>query len=200
YPPGELDLVGCIVGDVARADLVDGRASRPGDRLLGLPSDGLHTNGYSLARHILLEEAGLGLDETIPGTATTVADALLARHRMYLPLLQGLLGRLPIHAMAHITGGGIPENLPRVIGEKHSAVVSRRAWTTPPLFRALAAIGRVGEDEMFSVFNMGIGYILIVPESAEADWIRALEERGTTPVRLGSLEEGPRTVRWDEKA
>ncbi len=196
YPAGELDLVGCIVGDVARADLVDGRATIGGDRLLGLASDGLHTNGYSLARRILLDESGLAPDDPVPGLGLSVADALLARHRMYLPVLDGIVGRLPLRAMAHITGGGIPGNLPRVLPAGLRALVDRAAWAAPPLFLALQRLGGIHEDEMLQVFNMGVGFILVVPEKNEPEWIAALRGRAEEPIRLGRVEEGEGGVAW----
>ena len=124
------------------------------------------------------------------------ADALLARHRMYLPLLDGLLGTLPVHGMAHITGGGIPENLPRALRPGLRARVDRGSWEIPSLFRALQRLGKVEEAEMFDVFNMGIGYVLVVPADAEEDWLKGLRERGDRPVRLGYVEEGERSVVW----
>jgi phosphoribosylformylglycinamidine cyclo-ligase len=196
YPQGELDLVGTIIGDVARADLVNGTKSQAGDRLIGLSSDGLHTNGFSLARRIVLDEAGLGPDDILDGTGRTVADALLARHKMYLPYLDGLLGRLEVHGMAHITGGGIPENLPRALRTGLRARVDRRTWEIPPLFAALQRLGHVSETEMFDVFNMGIGYVLAVPADAEDAWLAGLADRGERPIRIGWVEEGERSVVW----
>lgn len=197
YTPGELDLVGCIVGEVDRAKLVNGRSSAAGDALIGLASTGLHTNGYSLARRIVLEEGGLGPDDPMPGCGQSVADALLSRHRMYLPLIGGLLDRLPVHGMAHITGGGIPENLPRALREGLRARVRRSAWTIPPIFRSIEELGRIERDEMYEVFNMGIGFVLAVPAGSESEWVAALGERGESAVRLGSVEEGDRSVVWD---
>jgi phosphoribosylformylglycinamidine cyclo-ligase len=190
YAPGELDLVGCIIGDVARSEIVNGTGVVAGDRLIGLPSDGLHTNGYSLARRILLDETLLGPWDMIEGVGETVAGALLRRHRMYLPVVQPLLGRLPLHAMAHVTGGGIPGNLPRVLPQGLRARVDRGSWSVPPLFRALQACGRVADEEMFHVFNMGIGYILVVPPETEEAWIAGLAAGGGNPVRLGFIERG----------
>ena len=196
YRPGELDLVGCIVGDVRRSEIVDGSRSGPGDRLLGLRSTGLHTNGYSLARKIVLEEAGLGPDDPLVASGATVADLLLARHRMYLPLLGPLLGRLPVHGMAHITGGGIPENLPRALRAGLRARVDPGSWSPPEPFASLQRLGGVAPAEMYAVFNMGIGFILVVPAASEAEWRAALEERGERPVVLGAIEEGEGGVVW----
>jgi phosphoribosylformylglycinamidine cyclo-ligase len=196
YPPGELDLVGTIVGDVARSALVNGTRTQAGDRLIGLPSAGLHTNGFSLARRIVLEEAGLGPGDILEGTGASVADTLLARHRMYLPFLEGLMERLEVRGMAHITGGGLPENLPRALRQGLCARVDRTTWKTPPLFAALQRLGKVSDAEMFDVFNMGIGYVLVVPASAEEAWFAGLTEKGAGPIRIGWVEEGERSVVW----
>jgi len=196
YPEGELDLVGCIIGDVRRTDIVNGKACEAGDRILGLTSDGLHTNGYSLARKVILEEGGIQLQEPLPGTGKSVADSLLRRHRMYLPVLDGLLGRLPIHGMAHITGGGIPENLPRALRPGLGARVDRSAWAVPELFQAIQRLGQIDDEEMFSVFNMGIGFVLVVPPDSEEAWTGALEGRGERVIRLGHVEEGDCAVVW----
>jgi len=198
YPDGEIDLVGCIVGEVARDNLVDGSRCEVGDRLLGLRSAGLHTNGFSLARRIVLDEAGLGPQDLLSGTGQSVAEALLARHRLYLPLLDGLIERLPVNGMSHITGGGIGENLPRVFPPGLGACVDRSSWEVPDLFRALQRIGSIETDEMFSVFNMGIGFVLVVPEGSESDWSSALRARGESPIPLGRVEEGEHRVRWSE--
>ncbi len=144
YAAGELDLVGCIVGDVARSEIVDGRNVAQGDRLIGLPSDGLHTNGYSLARRILFDEGGMKPDDPIPGLGDSVAGSLLRRHRMYLPVVGPLRLRLPVHAMAHITGGGIPGNLPRGLPNGRRGRVDRTAWSFRPPFLLVQRLGGVG--------------------------------------------------------
>jgi phosphoribosylformylglycinamidine cyclo-ligase len=200
YAAGELDLVGCIVGDVARSEVIDGRLVAEGDKLIGLPSDGLHTNGYSLARHILFDERGMKPDDPLPGTGDSVARSLLRRHRMYLPLVAPGLRSLPVHAMAHITGGGIPGNLPRVLPAGLRARVDRRAWEVPPIFRAIQRAGTVDESEMLHVFNMGIGFILVVPAGTERAWLQAMTEAGEAPVRLGVIERGDGGVVWEGMA
>jgi phosphoribosylformylglycinamidine cyclo-ligase len=198
YAPGELDLVGCIIGDVRRSEIVDGRGVVEGDRVIGIPSDGLHTNGYSLARRILLDEARLAPNDSIPEVGETVAHALLRRHRMYLPMIEPFLGKRPLHAMAHITGGGIPGNLPRVLPEGLRARLESGSWSVPPLFRAIQKLGKVEESEMFQVFNMGIGYVLVVPAETESDWLGALASTGCGPVRIGNNERGGGGVVWDD--
>ena len=170
YAAGEFDLAGCIVGRVAEADLIDGSAIRAGDRLWGLPSSGLHTNGYSLARRILLAEDGAGLQTTLPELGGTVAEALLAVHRSYLPQARALwaaLGRGALHGLAHIPGGGFFDNVPRVVPEGLTARIDTRAWTPPPLFRLLQARGAVEPAEMYRVFNMGVGMVLFLDPTAD---------------------------------
>ncbi len=195
YVEGEVDLVGCIVGTVERARLLDGAAVRPGDRLIGLASAGLHTNGYSLARKVLLDE-GPGLDATVPGSELTIGQALAAPHRMYLPAIRGRLGRAELHAMAHITGGGIPGNLVRVLPRELTAVVQRGTWEVPPVFRLIQRLGQVGDEEMHHVFNMGIGWILVVDPGVADAWAVELEGEGWGARVIGQIEAGgPRSVR-----
>jgi phosphoribosylformylglycinamidine cyclo-ligase len=199
YAPGDFDLAGFIVGAVSREKLLDGSRVRPGQICLGLASSGLHTNGYSLARKVLFERMGLDVgDRPEELGGTTVGEALLAVHRSYYRLLWPLLERNAIAAMAHITGGGLVDNLPRVLG-KTDAWIDRASWTPPPLFRLLCREGEVGADEAYQVFNMGIGMVLLVEPSA-LDGVEAhLRSQGETPVRIGRLEpakgaEGE--VRW----
>jgi len=193
YPPGDYDLAGTIVGFVARDRVLDGRAIRPGDELWALPSLGLHTNGYSLARGIVAR-AGLGWNDPLPGATGSVADLLLAPHRSYLSALWPLLERGALHGLAHVTGGGIAGNLVRALPEGVGARVERGSWTWPPLFRALQALGDVPADEMEHVLNLGVGMVLVVAP-ADAAAVRAdLEARGERPWRLGTVHAGPREV------
>ncbi len=166
YAAGEYDLAGFVVGAVARDRILDGSRIRAGDVLVGLASTGLHTNGYSLARRIVFDVLGLGVDDELPGTGRTVGDELLAVHRSYLGALTAPLAEERVHGLAHVTGGGIPGNLPRILPEGLGAVVERSAWEIPAVFRALQEAGGVERDEMDRVFNMGIGMI-VVTEPAE---------------------------------
>ena len=174
YRPGDYELVGFIVGIADRRRLLDGSRVRPGDVLLGLPSAGLHTNGYSLARRILFDQLGLGLGDRIPGarTRSPVGRLLLAPHLSYLAPLRPLLGDPGLHAMAHVTGGGLTDNLPRVLPRGTRAEIRLGSWKVPELFLLLERHGRVERDEMLRVFNMGIGMVLIVGAAA-ADRIAA---------------------------
>ncbi|KPK46800.1 MAG: phosphoribosylaminoimidazole synthetase, partial [Dehalococcoidia bacterium SM23_28_2] len=162
YGQGDFDLVGFIVGVVERGQIIDGSTIRAGDVLLGLPSSGLHTNGYSLARKVF----GVGL-RSYPGLEGTLGEALLAPHRCYYNELKPVLGRLK--GIAHITGGGIPGNLPRILREGLAARLRRGSWPVPPIFRLIQERGKVAEEEMYRTFNMGLGLIVAcAPEDAEA--------------------------------
>ncbi len=162
YKDGEYDVAGFIVGIVSRARLIDGSRIQPGDVLIGLPSSGLHTNGYSLARRIAFDVAGLDVRSRFPGSTTSIGEALLTPHRTYLPVIRPLLPSGAIKGMAHITGGGITENLPRILPAKTQAVIDRSAWRVPAIFEWLQQAGDVPSDDMLRTFNMGIGLILAV--------------------------------------
>jgi phosphoribosylformylglycinamidine cyclo-ligase len=169
YTSGEYDLAGFITGVVEREKILDGSRVRSGDVLIGLGSSGLHTNGYSLARKIVFEEMALEVSDVIPGLGKTVGDALLAVHRSYSTSLRPLLDQDLIHGLAHITGGGIPGNLPRIFTQGQGARIDPHSWEVPALFRVLQEGGRVATDEMFRVFNMGVGMIVITaPENADS--------------------------------
>ena len=172
YADGEYDLAGFIVGAVPRNRLIDGRTIASGDALIGVPSSGLHTNGYSLARRIVFELAGLRPDSHVAELGATVGAALLEPHRSYLSLVRPLLASGLINGMAHITGGGITDNLPRILPPGTGAVVDRAAWEVPALFRWLQRTGNVPDDDMFRTFNMGIG-LIVVCANHDADRIVA---------------------------
>jgi phosphoribosylformylglycinamidine cyclo-ligase len=194
YADGEYDLAGFIVGVVERSKIVDGRTIQPGDVLIGLTSAGLHTNGYSLARHVLFDVAGLEPDTFVTELGATVGEALLAPHRSYLRSIRPLLGAGLVRGMAHITGGGITENLPRVLPAGCAAHINRGAWLVPPIFRFLQNRGNVGADEMFRVFNMGIGLIVACRETDANAVFQILEPSGEHAVVLGQVIAGQRDV------
>ena len=195
YADGEYDIAGFIVGIVERSRVIDGRSIVPGDVLIGLPSAGLHTNGYSLARRVLFETAGLTADTVVPELGATVGDALLAPHRSYLPVVRPLLPRQVLKGLAHITGGGITENLPRVLPEGCSAEIDLRAWNVPALFQLLQARGQIRRDEMFRAFNMGIGLVLVCAPSEAEGIIDTLGRNGEPHVvRIGFVVSGSREV------
>ena len=162
YAADEYDLAGFIVGIVSHGDVIDGSKIESGDVLVGIASSGLHTNGYTLARKIVFEAMGLGIEDEIPGTGRSVADELLSVHQSYLPTLTGPLGQGVVRGLAHVTGGGIPGNLPRVLPEGLGAEVDRSSWPVPPVFQAMQAAGNVDRFEMDRVFNMGVGMIAVV--------------------------------------
>jgi len=199
YAPGDFDLAGFIVGSVAREKILDGSRVRPGQKILALRSSGLHTNGYSLARRVLFDKLKLEIgDRPRELGGPTVGEALLAIHRPYLNLLWPLLERDRLAALAHITGGGLVDNVPRVLG-RCDAVIDRSSWTIPPLFKFLCDKGRVGPEESHQVFNMGIGMVLFVDPAHERDVRASLEARGEEVLEIGRTEaaQGPEgVVRW----
>jgi phosphoribosylformylglycinamidine cyclo-ligase len=188
YAPGDFDLAGFIVGAVARERLLDGSKVRPGQKLLALRSSGLHTNGYSLARRILFDELHLALtDRPSELEGRSVGEALLAVHRSYFQLLWPLLERDRIAAMAHITGGGLVDNLPRILGAC-DAWIDRSKWSPPELFRFLCERGRVGPEEAYQVFNMGVGMVLIVEPDDVAEVETHLRSQGEDVLHIGRIE------------
>ena len=195
--PGEFDLVGFAVGIAERDRLVTGQHVTPGDVLIGLPSPNLRSNGYSLARRVLLERAGLPLDgPAYPGAQHSLADELLSPSVIYSPAIAALLAGVDVHAVAHITGGGIPGNLNRVLPAGADAEVDRSTWEAPRIFGEIQRLGSVSDDEMAKVFNMGIGMVVVVPE---ADALRALDlarTQGHRAVRIGTVVPGTGTVRF----
>jgi phosphoribosylformylglycinamidine cyclo-ligase len=178
YSDGEYDLAGFIVGGVERERVIAGRDIVVGDRLIGVPSSGLHTNGYSLARRIVFDHLGLKIDSHVDELGSTVGAALLEPHRSYLPLIRPLLDGGRIKGMAHITGGGITDNLPRVLQHGTAAAVDRDAWAVPVLFQWLQAGGDVPSEDMFRTFNMGIGLIVVVAEARAEQMVEEIAARG----------------------
>lgn len=190
YAPHDYDLAGFIVGVVDRKKALTGADVQAGDHLLGLPSAGLHTNGYTLARRVLFDMLGHTVDTHLPELGTTVGQALLAPHLSYLAALEPLIDRGKIRALAHITGGGFPGNIPRVLPKGLAAKIRRSAWTVPPLFRLIGEGGSIPDDEMFRTFNMGIGMIVVVAPENLHDVEHSLERRGEVSHLLGSVVPG----------
>ena len=225
YAPGEYDLAGFAVGVVERSRIVTGEEVKPGDRVLGLASSGLHSNGYSLARRVVFERLGLEVGDAFPGTGRSVADELLSPTRIYVKAMLAarpqlddgrrdrgippyaetqiyvksilaLLRALPVRAMAHVTGGGITENLPRVLPEGCRAVIRPAGWPLPRVFRVIQEAAHLDEDEMLRTFNMGVGYLVVV-RAEDADGARALlRGAGESVFEVGEIETGPRGVRY----
>ena len=193
-PPGEYDLAGFAVGIAERLRLIDGSKIRPGDVVLGLASSGLHSNGYSLVRRIIFDVMKLRVTDPLPGTGRLVADELLTPTRIYVRSIQTLLETVEVSGMAHVTGGGLTGNIPRVLPHGCRARLARSSWSPPPVFETLRGAGRVEDAEMFRTFNMGIGYVVIVPPAAADSAARALRGAGEHVSRIGEIVAGERGV------
>lgn len=190
YAPGEYDLAGFAVGVAERAQVVDGTAVRAGDVLIGLPASGLHSNGYSLARHVFLTQAGWTVERFVPELGRTLGEELLEPTRIYARPVLAVLSGVPVRGMAHITGGGLAENLPRCLPAGLGAVLKRSAWEVPPVFSLLQSLGKVDEQEMLRTFNMGLGLILVVPATDADKASHLLREAGERPLVVGEVVPG----------
>jgi phosphoribosylformylglycinamidine cyclo-ligase len=189
YRKGEYDLAGCIFGVVDRGNIIDGRKIRPGDVILALESNGLHTNGYSLAREILFRKMRLKVTSHLPGLAKTVGQELMRVHKNYQPLL----ARIPsdiIKGLAHITGGGLTDNLPRILPANCDAVIETKSWRAPRIFQVLEENGKIDPQEMYQVFNMGIGMVVVVSERDAERAMLMLKAK-----RIGQIARGNGRVR-----
>jgi phosphoribosylformylglycinamidine cyclo-ligase len=197
YADGEYDIAGFIVGVVEQSRIVDGRTVTPGDVLIGLPAAGLHTNGYSLARRVFFEVAGWRPETFVSELQSTAGDALLAPHRSYLPFIRPLLQRSWARGLAHITGGGLTENLPRMLPDGCAVEIDPRTWTVPPIFQVLQELGRISIDEMFRTFNMGIGLVVACEAAKSGEVIAAIAEAGEPGARrIGTVVRGAGTVSY----
>jgi phosphoribosylformylglycinamidine cyclo-ligase len=188
YREGEYDVAGTIVGVVDRAKMLDGSLVRPGDVIVGLLSDGLHTNGYSLARKVLFGDMGLKTSSVLPELRRPIGEELLRVHKNYQPLVAALPAGM-VHAAAHITGGGLIDNLPRVLPRGCQANIRRESWRIPPIFEIIQRGGSISPAEMYKVFNMGIGMVLIVPANRAGEAVRRTHGR-----RIGEIVEGSQVV------
>ena len=196
YGDGEYDVAGFIVGAVDKSKLIDGSTIRPGNLLIGLPSSGLHTNGYSLARKIFFDVAGFGVDDRVDALDCTAGEALLAEHKSYKRQLSQPISEGWCRGLAHITGGGLTDNLPRILPDGLMAEIHRDSWTVPPLFRWMQETGGVAEDEMFRTFNMGIGMV-VVCDPDQAVLLECRLDRFDQPyTRIGQVVEGDEGVRY----
>ena len=185
YQEGEYDLAGFIVGVAERGGLLTGKSIRAGDVLLALPSTGLHTNGYSLARKLLFETAGYSPKTLLPEVGATVGDALLSVHRSYLKPIRALIAAGILRGAAHITGGGITDNTPRMLPKGLAASIDTSSWRIPPIFEVLRRIGRIPDDDYRRTFNLGVGMILAVPARSAARAEAVLAKAGESPFRVG---------------
>jgi phosphoribosylformylglycinamidine cyclo-ligase len=186
YKPAEYDVAGFIVGIVEQKKIINGSTIKSGDVVLGLPSSGLHTNGYSLARKVVFDIAGLSHNDVIKELNSTIADALLRVHRSYFLSIFPLLTKFEIHGMAHITGGGISGNLVRILPKKVDARIELSSWKVPPLFNWLGEAGNLDKDDMYKAFNMGIGYIIVADEKNAAKIKKSIE----TVYQIGRIVKG----------
>ncbi len=196
YPEGEYDLAGFIVGVVERDRLITGKAVEAGDVVLGLPSNGLHTNGYSLARKLLFEVAGYTPDTYVNELKGKVGNELMQTHRSYWPVIKKLLSAECVAAMAHVTGGGITENLPRVLPRGVAAVIELGSWPVLPIFEHMQKLGNVPQDEMLRTFNMGLGMLVVVPGKKFKKAQSVLERVGEKAYTVGRIVKGERKVMY----
>jgi len=194
YAPGEYDLAGTVVGVVEEGAVLDGSRIAAGDRIIALASDGLHTNGYSLARRVVFQRLGLGVDDPFPEEDGSVADVLLRVHRSYLRSLAPLLDGGGIRGLAHITGGGLLDNIPRILPADVSAKIDLGSWEVPSLFRVIQRAGEVDEREMFRAFNMGVGMVAVVEKDRADEVLRMLVEAGERAWVAGEIIPGERDV------
>ena len=196
YKTAEYDLAGFAVGAVEREKLIDGSRIAAGNVLLGLASSGVHSNGFSLVHRILAENSQ-SLNSNLPGTAETIGEALLTPTRIYVKSILKLLEVVDVRGMSHITGGGLPGNVPRMLPENAVAEIDKSAWPDLPIFSFLRKESGLPDEELFPVFNMGIGFVICVPESAEKIAKEILEQNGETVYRIGQIVSGNKTeVRW----
>jgi len=196
YKDEEYDLAGTIVGIVDRKKIIDGSNIVEGDAIIGLPSSGLHTNGYSLARKICFDVAGLDINDEMPGTGRGVADVLMEPHISYAKLMQLVMKVVEVRGMAHITGGGITENLPRILPEGLAAEIDLSAWEVPPVFRFLKETGNVADLEMLRTFNMGQGLLFVVPAAHINKTLDTVDQTGRKAILVGRMIKGGGKVHY----
>lgn len=195
YQPGEYDLVGFVVGMVDQARIINGSTIKEGDVCIGLASSGLHTNGYTLARKVAFEIAKHKPDDHVDALGMTIAEALMKVHRCYAPVIHPLLEKFDIHGMAHITGGGIPGNLKRILPDGMGAVVKKSTWPVLPIFEYLKSAGNIDPEDIYSAFNMGIGYILVVNESDVEGIVSSFSKHDEAAYVIGRIDKGDKTVK-----
>jgi phosphoribosylformylglycinamidine cyclo-ligase len=196
YAANEYDLAGCIVGWVRKREILDGSRIRSGDVILGLPSLGLHTNGYSLARRVLMDQAGIGLSEYVPELGRRLDEELLAPHRCYQPLLQPLHQKGWLTGLVHVTGGGITDNTPRILPAQCQAEVHLGSWPVPPIFSLISRIGKVRQAEMLRTFNMGLGMLLIVRKKNVEKVADSLKRKKEQFYAVGRIVRGQAGVKY----
>ena len=194
YAAGEYDIAGFIVGVADRQKIIDGKGITPGDVLLGLPSVGLHTNGYSLARKLFLEVAGYEVDTRLEALGMTVGEALLQPHLSYLKPLNELLDSGMIKGLAHITGGGLTDNIPRILPEGAAVEIDKGSWPVLPIFKLMQEIGNVSEAEMYRTFNMGVGMVVVTSATDQAAVASHLQQQSAAVYEIGRVSKGNQEV------
>jgi len=199
YPSGEYDVAGFVVGIVDRNEIIDGSTIEPGDIILGLPSTGLHSNGFSLARKVFLEEADYPLDKFVPRLGKNLGDALLEPTKIYASLVKKIIAAVNVKGMAHITGGGLTENIPRILPEGRQAIINKDTWPILPVFRLMQELGNIAEEEMYRTFNMGIGMVIIASPQKAQGIIALCHELGEKVYEIGCIGEGEVKVSFQEK-
>ena len=187
YAPGEYDLAGFAVGACEKSELISGSAIRPGDVLIGLPSSGIHSNGYSLVRKIFFEEHRLHIDSQLDGLKGTLGEALIEPTRIYVKQIQSIHKKGTIKGMAHITGGGFIENIPRALPDGYGAEIAEGTWEIPAIFEVLKEYGKLDRKEMYNIFNMGIGLVLIVAAADAEAVLNDLEQIGEKAFKIGQV-------------
>ncbi len=196
YAKGEYDLSGFVVGAVERAKIIDGRRIKKGDSLIGIASSGLHSNGYSLVRKVFFDVRKISLKRVLPGLNTSLGDELLKPTRIYVRAFSALKGKVDIKGMAHITGGGVPGNLPRILPEGCGAVIVEGSWPEQPIFNLVRESGSVPDEDMKRTFNMGIGYILVVERREQEKTLHLLKNNGFDAYPIGRIEKGIKGVKY----
>ena len=196
YAANEYDLAGCIVGWVRQREILDGSRIRPGDVILGLPSLGLHTNGYSLAHKVLMDQAGIGLSQRVPDLGRRLDEELLAPHRCYAPLLLPMHQKGWLTGLVHVTGGGITDNTPRILPAQCQAEIHLGSWPVPAVFNLISRLGKVRQPEMLRTFNMGLGMLLIVPKKNIENVTRALKRKKEKFYTVGRIVRGQAGVKY----
>lgn len=197
YGEGEYDIAGFTVGIVDRKSIIDGRGITPGDAVIGLASSGVHSNGFSLVRKLLLQDKGYKLHDEVAELGGKLGDVLLAPTKIYVKSVLAMLGQIDVKGMAHITGGGFLENIPRVLPQSVNVRIEYGSWPILPIFRLLQEAGSVSNNDMFRTFNMGIGMVLVVPAEQADEAIRLAEQNGEKAYRIGTVTEGEQVVTFD---
>lgn len=198
YQDGEYDLAGFAVGAVEKDKIIDGSNIKEGDAIIGITSAGLHSNGYSLVRKIFFDTRDMNVSAYVQELGATLGEELLKPTRIYVKAFNSLNDKIDIKGMAHITGGGIPGNLPRIFPDKVSAVIRKGAWPVPVIFSLIREMGNVPAEDMDRTFNMGIGYILVVPENKSNEAVKLLKEAGYESYIIGFIEKGMKEVRYEQ--